>query len=76
MCTKYSVADPHNMLTTDRLSIIFTVNYGDEKFNKSPKTNALRNIDWSKCTPSHLSQYRKEIDNQVTKLFTTHNPHA
>ena len=75
MCTKYSVADPHDILTSDHLPIFFTVNYGGEKINLSPKINALRNINWSKCSPSHLSQYRNKIDNQVTKIFTTHNPH-
>jgi len=75
MCTKYSVADPHDILTSDHLPIFFTVNYGGEKTNVSPKINALKNINWSKCTLSHLSQYRNEIDNQVTKMFTIHNPH-
>ena len=73
IATKYSVADPKDILTSDHLPIFFSIQYGSEQIHSSPKLFNIKNINWSKCTNIHLAQYCQEIDNQATMLFTNHN---
>ena len=70
--TDYSVAKPEEVLTSDHLPVLFQLSFGGERLNIGPRTKP-RNINWLKCNDSHLSLYRQEIENEVTRLFKTHN---
>jgi len=72
LCTKYSVANPHDIIISDHLPLYFTIDYAGERKYNAPKPNVPKNINWSKCNTFHLSQYNNEIEVQVTKLFSTH----
>ena len=39
LCTKYSVANPHDIITSDHLPLYFTIDYAGERKYNAPKPN-------------------------------------
>jgi len=71
--TKYCVADPEDIVTSDHLPIAFEMNLRGERHNIAPKSGHIKNINRSKSTYFHLSQYQAVIESMTTKMFTTHS---
>jgi len=73
------ILTPNSTLNPD-VSLIKSRNFSLRLYNAtacSPSSQLMflniKHINWSKCNNFHLSQYRAEIEKQVTKLFTIHH---
>lgn len=71
MITSYSVAQPQEVITSDHLPIHFKLNHNGEPAHHKPNPNP--HINWSKCTPIHLSNYNQELEKQESNMLKAHN---